>query len=142
VPPHVDPQRPSRVPGRLDGTIGLGQSLPGRGQEPVPRPSSTTSAPRPARSISSWSRPGKNLAAAVDRLAPAGTLIWFGQASRDPATLSFFDILGGPQTGWKTPPPPSPTCMSAASAATPSSPSRKENCHDHHRPGRRRHLAS
>jgi NADPH:quinone reductase-like Zn-dependent oxidoreductase len=41
---------------------------------------------------------GKNLALAVDRLAPAGTLIWFGQASRDPATLSFFDILGGPQT--------------------------------------------
>jgi NADPH:quinone reductase-like Zn-dependent oxidoreductase len=28
---------------------------------------------------------GKNLALAVDRLAPAGTLIWFGQASRDPA---------------------------------------------------------
>lgn len=41
---------------------------------------------------------GKNLALGVDRLAPAGTLIWFGQASRDPATLSFFDILGGPQT--------------------------------------------
>ena len=41
---------------------------------------------------------GKNLAQAVDRLAPAGTLIWFGQASRTPATLSFFDILGGPQT--------------------------------------------
>ena len=41
---------------------------------------------------------GKNLARAVDRLAPAGTLIWFGQASRTPATLSFFDILGGPQT--------------------------------------------
>src|SRR6476646_5682044 len=41
---------------------------------------------------------GKNLALAVDRLTPAGTLIWFGQASRDPATLSFFDILGGPQT--------------------------------------------
>ena len=41
---------------------------------------------------------GKNLAQAVGRLAPAGTLIWFGQASRTPATLSFFDILGGPQT--------------------------------------------
>jgi hypothetical protein len=36
VPPHVDPQRPSRVPGRLDRTVGLGQGLPGRGQEPVP----------------------------------------------------------------------------------------------------------
>ena len=34
----------------------------------------------------------------MDRLAPGGTLIWFGQASRTPATLSFFDILGGPQT--------------------------------------------
>jgi len=41
---------------------------------------------------------GKNLALATDRLTPAGTLIWFGQASRDPATLNFFDILGGPQT--------------------------------------------
>jgi NADPH:quinone reductase len=41
---------------------------------------------------------GTNLALAVGRLAPAGTLIWFGQASRTPATLSFFDILTGPQT--------------------------------------------
>jgi NADPH:quinone reductase-like Zn-dependent oxidoreductase len=41
---------------------------------------------------------GKNLALATVRLAPGGTLIWFGQASRTPATLSFFDILGGPQT--------------------------------------------
>jgi NADPH:quinone reductase len=41
---------------------------------------------------------GRNLALALDRLAPGGTLIWFGQASRIPATLSFFDILGGPQT--------------------------------------------
>lgn len=41
---------------------------------------------------------GKNLAPSVDRLAPGGTLIWFGQASRTPATLSFFDILDGPQT--------------------------------------------
>ena len=41
---------------------------------------------------------GTSLALAVGRLAPAGTLIWFGQASRTPATLNFFDILGGPQT--------------------------------------------
>jgi len=41
---------------------------------------------------------GTNLALAAVRLAPAGTLIWFGQASRTPATLNFFDILGGPQT--------------------------------------------
>ena len=41
---------------------------------------------------------GKNLALALDRLAPGATLIWFGQASRTPATVSFFDILGGPQT--------------------------------------------
>jgi NADPH:quinone reductase len=39
-----------------------------------------------------------NQALAASRLAPAGTLIWFGQASRTPATLNFFDILGGPQT--------------------------------------------
>ncbi len=41
---------------------------------------------------------GTNLALAAVRLAPAGTLMWFGQASRTPATLNFFDILGGPQT--------------------------------------------
>ncbi len=41
---------------------------------------------------------GDNLALAVSRLEIGGTLIWFGQASRKPATLSFFDILSGPQT--------------------------------------------
>jgi NADPH:quinone reductase len=30
---------------------------------------------------------------ALARLAPGGTLIWFGQASRQPVTLSFFDLL-------------------------------------------------
>ena len=30
---------------------------------------------------------------ALARLAPGGTLIWFGQASREPVTLSFFDLL-------------------------------------------------
>ena len=39
---------------------------------------------------------GKNLPLALDRLRNRGTLIWFGQASRDPATLSFFDSLSGP----------------------------------------------
>jgi NADPH:quinone reductase-like Zn-dependent oxidoreductase len=39
---------------------------------------------------------GKNLPLALDRLAHRGTLIWFGQASRCPATLSFFDIRDGP----------------------------------------------
>jgi NADPH:quinone reductase-like Zn-dependent oxidoreductase len=38
---------------------------------------------------------GKNLPLALDRLRNRGTLIWFGQASREPATLSFFDILSG-----------------------------------------------
>ena len=41
---------------------------------------------------------GAALAAAVSLLVPGGTLIWFGQASRTPATLDFFTILGGPQT--------------------------------------------
>ncbi|HET7018587.1 MAG TPA: zinc-binding dehydrogenase [Streptosporangiaceae bacterium] len=41
---------------------------------------------------------GDNLALALGRLETGGTLLWFGQASRIPATLSFFDILGGPQT--------------------------------------------
>jgi len=39
---------------------------------------------------------GKNLALAADRLARWGTLIWFGQASLEPATLSFFDLRDGP----------------------------------------------
>jgi NADPH2:quinone reductase len=30
---------------------------------------------------------------ALARLTPGGTLIWFGQASREPVTLSFFDLL-------------------------------------------------
>ncbi|MDH6111697.1 NADPH2:quinone reductase [Kitasatospora sp. MAP12-15] len=39
---------------------------------------------------------GANLALALGRLVPRGELIWFGQASREPATLSFFDLLYGP----------------------------------------------
>ncbi|WP_042427624.1 zinc-binding dehydrogenase [Streptacidiphilus anmyonensis] len=39
---------------------------------------------------------GPNLAAALARLAPRGQLLWFGQASREPATVSFFDLLRGP----------------------------------------------
>ena len=39
---------------------------------------------------------GENLPLALDRLVHRGTLIWFGQASRCPATLSFFDIRDGP----------------------------------------------
>ena len=39
---------------------------------------------------------GANLPAALARLVPRGTLIWFGQASRTPVTLDFFDILRGP----------------------------------------------
>jgi NADPH:quinone reductase len=39
---------------------------------------------------------GENLPLALDRLTHRGTLIWFGQASRCPATLSFFDIRDGP----------------------------------------------
>jgi NADPH:quinone reductase len=30
---------------------------------------------------------------ALARLVPGGTLIWFGQASREPVTISFFDLL-------------------------------------------------
>ncbi len=38
---------------------------------------------------------GKSLARSLERLAPRGTLIWFGQASREPVTLNFFDLLYG-----------------------------------------------
>jgi NADPH:quinone reductase-like Zn-dependent oxidoreductase len=41
---------------------------------------------------------GPNLPRALTRLAPRGTLIWFGQASRQPATLDFFDFFAGPES--------------------------------------------
>jgi NADPH2:quinone reductase len=37
---------------------------------------------------------GRSLEAALARLAPRGTLIWFGQASREPATMDFFTVAG------------------------------------------------
>ncbi|KQV18758.1 MULTISPECIES: zinc-binding dehydrogenase [unclassified Kitasatospora] len=39
---------------------------------------------------------GKNLPSALCRLAPRGQLVWFGQASREPAVLDFFDFFAGP----------------------------------------------
>ncbi|MFF1867332.1 zinc-binding dehydrogenase [Kitasatospora herbaricolor] len=39
---------------------------------------------------------GKNLPLALSRLAPRGELVWFGQASREPAVLDFFDFFTGP----------------------------------------------
>ena len=38
---------------------------------------------------------GRAFAEALELLAPAGTLIWFGQASREPVTVNFFDLLAG-----------------------------------------------
>ena len=38
---------------------------------------------------------GIAFARSLERLAPYGTLIWFGQASREPVTLNFFDLLSG-----------------------------------------------
>jgi NADPH:quinone reductase-like Zn-dependent oxidoreductase len=40
---------------------------------------------------------GGALAAALTRLLPEGTLIWFGQASRTPSTLDFFSFFEGPE---------------------------------------------
>ncbi|MGF1429956.1 zinc-binding dehydrogenase [Kitasatospora sp. LaBMicrA B282] len=39
---------------------------------------------------------GTALPLALARLAPRGLLLWFGQASRQPVELNFFDILSGP----------------------------------------------
>ena len=39
-----------------------------------------------------------NLPTALGKLARRGTLIWFGQASRQPATLDFFDFFAGPES--------------------------------------------
>ncbi|MER6300216.1 zinc-binding dehydrogenase [Kitasatospora sp. NPDC001539] len=41
---------------------------------------------------------GAALPLALARLARRGTLIWFGQASRTPATLDFFDFFNGPES--------------------------------------------
>ncbi|MFJ9844585.1 zinc-binding dehydrogenase [Kitasatospora sp. NPDC101155] len=41
---------------------------------------------------------GAALPLALARLARRGTLIWFGQASRTPATLDFFDFFKGPES--------------------------------------------
>ncbi|GGT09566.1 oxidoreductase [Planobispora rosea] len=40
---------------------------------------------------------GPALPAALARLRPGGTLIWYGQASRTPVTLNFFDLFDGPE---------------------------------------------
>lgn len=41
---------------------------------------------------------GQALPLALARLAKRGTLIWFGQASRTPVTLDFFDFFHGPES--------------------------------------------
>jgi NADPH:quinone reductase-like Zn-dependent oxidoreductase len=41
---------------------------------------------------------GAALPAALARLRPRGTLIWFGQASRTPVTLDFFRFFDGPES--------------------------------------------
>ncbi|MFG2288169.1 zinc-binding dehydrogenase [Streptomyces sp. NPDC048595] len=41
---------------------------------------------------------GRALPLALARLAGRGTLVWFGQASRTPATLDFFDFFNGPES--------------------------------------------
>lgn len=41
---------------------------------------------------------GANLPVALAKVARRGTLIWFGQASRQPVTLDFFDFFAGPES--------------------------------------------
>ncbi len=40
---------------------------------------------------------GPDLPAALSKMRQGGALLWFGQASRTPATLDFFDLLAGPE---------------------------------------------
>lgn len=40
---------------------------------------------------------GPDLPLALSKVRPGGLLVWFGQASRTPATLDFFHLLGGPE---------------------------------------------
>lgn len=41
---------------------------------------------------------GANLPQALAKLVGRGTLVWFGQASRQPVTLDFFDFFAGPES--------------------------------------------
>ncbi|WP_306327894.1 zinc-binding dehydrogenase [Streptomyces venezuelae] len=40
---------------------------------------------------------GPHLPVAVSKVRQGGLVVWFGQASRTPATLDFFELLGGPE---------------------------------------------
>lgn len=40
---------------------------------------------------------GPDLAIALSKVRPGGTLVWFGQASRTPVCLDFFQLLRGPE---------------------------------------------
>lgn len=40
---------------------------------------------------------GPDLALALTKVRPGGLLVWFGQASRTPVSLDFFQLLGGPE---------------------------------------------
>ncbi|QTD96035.1 zinc-binding dehydrogenase [Streptomyces cyanogenus] len=40
---------------------------------------------------------GPDLPLALSKMRPGGLLVWFGQASRIPVTLDFFQLLGGPE---------------------------------------------
>ncbi|MEU1672159.1 zinc-binding dehydrogenase [Streptomyces roseifaciens] len=40
---------------------------------------------------------GPDLPLALAKVRPGGTLVWFGQASRTPVTLDFFELLSGPE---------------------------------------------
>ncbi|GGV84008.1 oxidoreductase [Streptomyces massasporeus] len=40
---------------------------------------------------------GPDLPVALSKARPGGLVVWFGQASRTPATLDFFELLAGPE---------------------------------------------
>ncbi|WP_326769839.1 zinc-binding dehydrogenase [Streptomyces sp. NBC_01591] len=40
---------------------------------------------------------GPDLPLALSKVRPGGMLVWFGQASRTPVSLDFFQLLGGPE---------------------------------------------
>lgn len=40
---------------------------------------------------------GPDLPLALSKTRPGGTLVWFGQVSRTPVTLDFFQLFGGPE---------------------------------------------
>jgi NADPH:quinone reductase len=76
----------------ITATAGRGARLAELGATRVARAVTDTDGPF---DIVLESAGGTSLAQGLERLRPGGTLIWFGEASREPVTIDFFKLLYG-----------------------------------------------